>query len=61
MTHGYNGLGTPGVSGHDFDGIQHIKNTRHPIKVEIGGKPITLVTIAHCANALGRTTACVKH
>ena len=26
--------------------IQHIKNTRHPITVEIGGKPITLVTIA---------------
>jgi hypothetical protein len=49
------------VIGHDVDVVRHIKNTRHPVVVEIDGESMTFLTISYCARALGRTTACIKN
>jgi hypothetical protein len=39
----------------------NVKYLRSPIKTEIAGRPCTLLTIGHLAQALGRTTWTVRH
>jgi len=37
-----------------------IKHQRRPIRTEVNGTPVTLLTIGHCARALHRSTATIK-
>lgn len=40
--------------------VQHIKDLRRPITIEINGKAMKFLTIGHVAAAVHRTTACIK-
>ncbi len=41
--------------------MKKIKNLQRPIEMTIDGRSVELLEIGHCAVALRRTTACLKH
>lgn len=54
-------LGLRRTSRHAFDVPKHPKGLRHPIRTQINGQPVVLLTVGHLARALARTPWTVRH